>query len=427
MNQKFVKIKKVKGTLSLPGDKSISHRAVMLAAIAEGKSRIINCLESDDVNSTINIFRQLGIKITQERNEIIVHGKGFQGLLPPTQPLDAGNSGTTARLISGILAGQKFPSTIVGDESLSNRPMKRVIDPLKEFGALISCSPNGSLPINILSSRNLKAANYKLKVASAQVKSALIFAALHCEESSVITETEITRNHTENMLELKVEENKNSRKIFVSKDDYPIASEYFVPSDISTASYFIVHALLLKDSFLKIENVSLNPTRTGLLELLKKMGGKIQVENEKISKGEKYGTVAIWSSELKNIEIPKEIIPNIIDEIPILSIAGIFAEGDFHIRNAAELRFKESDRIESVCSNLKAAGLNVKEFKDGFKFSGGVNNKNITFKSFGDHRIALAFGILSSLIDGKNSVDGFEAVSISNPKFVEQLKSISVS
>ncbi len=426
MNQKFVKIEKVKGTLSLPGDKSISHRAVMLSSLAEGKSKITNCLNSDDVNSTINIFKQLGIKITRDRDEVIVNGKGFRGLLPSTQPLDAGNSGTTARLICGILSGQKFPSTIVGDESLSSRPMKRVVEPLKEFGALINCAPNGSLPINILSSRNLKAHAYKLQVASAQVKSALIFAALHCEDTSVITETAVTRNHTENMLGLKVEEIDNGRNIFVSKSDYPTAKEYFVSSDFSTAAYFIVLTLLLKNSFLKIENVSLNPTRTGLIEILKSMGAKIQIENDKVSNGERYGTIVVWSSELKNIEIPKEIIPNIIDEIPILTIAGVFAKGKFTIRNAGELRVKESDRIASVCSNLKLTGLEVNEFEDGFEVSGDITKKGLTFNSYGDHRIALAFGIFSSLVGGSNSIDGFEAVAISNPKFMEQLKMISV-
>jgi 3-phosphoshikimate 1-carboxyvinyltransferase len=304
--------------------------------------------------------------------------------------------------------------------------MKRVVAPLKEFGALINCAPNGSLPINVLSSRNLKAHNYKLQVASAQVKSALIFAALHCEDYSIITETAITRNHTENMLGLKVEAIDSGRNIFVSKSDYPTAQEYFVPSDFSTAAYFVVLTLLLKNSFLKIENVSLNPTRTGLLEILKSMGAKIQIENDEVRNGERYGTIVVWSSDLKNIEIPKEIIPNIIDEIPILTIAGVFAEGKFTIRNAGELRVKESDRIASVCSNLKFTGLEVNEFEDGFEVSGNITNKGITFKSFGDHRIALAFGIFSSVVGGNNSIDGFEAVAISNPKFMEQLKTISV-
>lgn len=425
MIQQFNNIDRVNGELRLPGDKSISHRAVMFASMAEGESVIYNCSNSDDVLSTVKCFTRLGAEISQESGIIRIKGKGFKGFCKPVNELYAGNSGTTARLMSGILAAQDFSSVITGDESLSKRPMGRIIDPLIEMGARISSAPKGTLPLIIEPPDNLHPINYKMKVASAQVKSSIILAALHNMEESVLIESEPTRNHTETMLGLPVECKDGIKKIIVSKKYYPRSFKMTVPSDISTASFFIVLALLLEGSELRLKNVSLNPTRTGLLNLLTDMGGSISVENEINENGERRGDLLIKSSKLSNIEIPADIVPNIIDEIPVLSVAGLLAEGNFKIKNAKELRVKESDRIKSLCHNFKILGVNVKESDDGFELSGRIKNvEGILFESFGDHRIAMAFSVLSIVLKNGGSVNGFESVAVSNPDFLNQLRSI---
>lgn len=424
MNQYFQKINSLKGELFLAGDKSISHRAIMFASLAEGESIVYNCSESEDVYSTIKCFRELGCEFEINNNEIKVIGKGFKNLSPPKNNLDAGNSGTTTRLISGILSAQNFESIIVGDESLSKRPMTRIVEPLRMMGAKIEPSKNGTLPLKIFPSFNLKPTEHTLKIASAQVKSALLLLALHLEEESIIIDPFNTRNHTEKMLNLKVDKTTEGNKIFCSKKNYPKSFEINVPSDISSAAFFIVAALITKNSEILIRNISVNPTRTGVIEILKEMGGNIKIINEKNECGEEVGDILVKSSSLKNIEIPKEIIPNIIDEIPILSVAGIFGEGDFVIKHAEELRVKESDRIKSLCENFKKVGLNVIENTDGFILTGELKNNFAEFESFGDHRIAMTFAILSSTLEKGGVVNEFDCVKISNPKFYEQLKSL---
>lgn len=425
VKQDFNQIKKVKGELKLPGDKSVSHRSVMFASLAKGESIIYNLLESEDIYSTINAFRDMGCDIVKYQNRFTVKGAGFKNLQKPFRPLYMGNSGTTSRLICGILAAQNFEATLTGDESLSKRPMKRISEPLKLMGAEIETSSNGTLPVTIKPVQNLKAIEYTLPVASAQIKSAVLLAGLHLDESTTVIENLPSRNHTETMLGLKTEKHGRGNKVYVSKKDYPQPKEYFVPSDISSSAFFIVLTLLLKDSELIIKNILLNETRTGILNVLKAMGGNIEIIEQKISSGEMYGDILIKDSELKNIEIPEEIIPNIIDEIPILTIAGIFAEGDFIICGAKELRAKESDRITSVCENLKLLGLQVEEYEDGYKISGNISSNKITFQSYHDHRIAMAFSILSLVLEQGGSIENFECVSISNPSFLEQMKSIS--
>ena len=425
MRQDFNHIDSVRGSLTLPGDKSISHRAVMFSALAKGKSVIKNCLDSLDVNSTINVFRQLGCEIEKQGKEVIVKGRGFKSFSKPSAFLDAGNSGTTARLISGILAAQNFESVIIGDESLSRRPMERITKPLKLMGANIEASPNGTLPLKIFPSQNLRAIKYELPVASAQLKSCLLLAGLHLAETTEIIEPVQSRNHTELMLGLKVEKTEQGNLISVNKEYYPVPKNYFVPSDISTAAFFIVLALLTKKSELRISNILLNETRAGVLEILKRMGGKIFVENVKESSGEKYGDLIVKSSALTNVEIGKEIIPNIIDEIPVLAVAGAFAEGNFKIKNAGELRKKESDRIKSLCENFKRAGLEVNEFPDGFEIAGFPNKKQNVFESFNDHRIAMAFSVFSLISEGGGTVENFDCVSVSNPDFLKQVKTIT--
>ncbi|MFC2139293.1 3-phosphoshikimate 1-carboxyvinyltransferase [Bacteroidota bacterium] len=425
MIQKFPHINSVRGSLKLPGDKSISHRAVMFASLAEGRSEITNCLEAADIKSTINCFRALGCEIIRLDDKVVVKGCGFKRFKKPAGNLDAGNSGTTARLISGILAVQNFESCVVGDDSLSKRPMERIVSPLKLMGADIKASQNGTLPLRFGRVNNLNPISYKLPVASAQIKSALLLAGLHLDETTTVIEDEVSRNHTEVFLNLKIDEADNCRNIYVSKKDYPESFNLFVPSDISSASFFIVLTLLSKNSELRIVNVLLNETRTGILKVLRKMGGKIEIENERESHGEKFGDLIVKSSELNNIKIPDELIPNIIDEIPILTIAGLFAEGPFEIYNAGELRHKESDRISSLCENMKVLNLDINEFQDGFCINGEMKSSHYLFNSYGDHRIAMAFAILSSVLDDGGSIDNYECVNISNPNFIEQIRSIS--
>ena len=424
MIQKFEKIESVRGELELKGDKSISHRAVMFAAMADGVSIIRNCSHSEDVRSTISCFEKLGSKFEFVNDSIKVVGKGFKGFSKPESELYAGNSGTTARLISGFLSAQNFGSVITGDESLSKRPMRRIVEPLRMMGADISISEEGIMPIHIHPSSSLKAVNYKLQVASAQVKSALILCAIHLDEESVIIEPIPTRNHSEKLLGLKTEKDSSETKIFVSKKNYPQPFEITVPSDISSASFFIVLALLTKNSKIEIKNLSLNETRTGVIDILKQMGARIEIENMIETKGERVGDLRVYSSNLNNISIPETIIPNIIDEIPVLSVAGVFAQGNFRINGAKELRVKESDRIKSLCQNFARAGLTISEFEDGFELSGKVSDKNVTFESYGDHRIAMAFGVMGMLMENGCKVNDFESVAVSNPQFVEQINKL---
>ena len=426
MKKRFEKINQVNGELSLTGDKSISHRAVIFSAMASGKSSIKNLSHGEDVKTTMKIMQQLGAAIETYDEQIFIEGCGFKGFKKSTTELDCGNSGTSARLICGLLATQNFNSTLIGDSSLSKRPMKRVIEPLKKMGVGFKSNKNLILPLTIIPGLEIIPIKYEMPVASAQVKSSILIAGLHCNDETVVIENEQTRNHTEKMLGLPVRF--ENEKIISSSSNkyYPEVKEYFVPGDISTSAFHIVLTLLAPNSELIIKNVSLNPTRTGFMEVLKQMGANIFYEEIKISSNEEYGNVIVKSSSLKNIKIDAQIIPNIIDEIPILTIAGIFADGDFVIENAKELRVKESDRINSICSNLKLLGLNVEEKEDGFIVSGSIKNSNPIFESFGDHRIALAFSILSMLLENGGEVNGFECVDISNPRFEDQVRSIII-
>ncbi len=425
MLQEFNTIDKIEGELQLPGDKSISHRAVMFSALAEGESRIFNLSNGEDVKSTQKCFSSLGIEISHEKDHVKVIGKGFGGLKKSEIALDAGNSGTTARLISGILVAQQFESLIIGDEFLSKRPMKRIITPLTAMGAKISATEKFTLPLRISPADEISSINYELPIASAQVKSSVLLAGLHSEKVTSVIENTPSRDHTERMLGLKTHIKGVSKVSFVSREDYPEKKVYYVPSDISTAAFFIVLAVLSKTSNLVLLNVSLNPTRTGIITILKEMGARIEIKNEKEMAGETFGDIIISNSKLHNIEINEEIIPNIIDEIPILAVAGIFAEGEFKITNAKELRGKESDRIKSICDNLKLLGLEIDEFEDGFSIKGEINKTKPEFESFHDHRIAMAFAVLSMLLQDGGKVNNFQCVTISNPDFLSQLQKIS--
>lgn len=425
MVQQFQKIKSINGKLYLSGDKSISHRALLISSFAKGKSAIKNLSNSDDVKSTMRCLASLGINFEHSDEKIIVIGNGYKGYQPSINPINAGNSGTTARLLTGILAAQNFESVITGDQSLSLRPMKRVIEPLTEMGAKLTANGYGRLPLCISPSDNLNPIHYHLHVASAQVKSAVLLAGLHLDSETAIIETSPTRNHTENLLGLKVVHQEGKIISYSSRDYFPEPKNYFIPGDISSTMFFIVLTLVTKKSELIVKNVSLNPTRIECLNILKKMGGNIEIDERGVSNNEVYGDVLVQSSELFNVEIEKRIIPLIIDEIPALTIAGIFGDGIFELRGATELRVKESDRIKAICNNLFKLGLDVEEYEDGFNVSGNIKIPSEPFDSFGDHRIAMAFAILSSLLDKGNQVDNFDCVSISNPDFLKQLNSIS--
>ncbi len=425
MKQKFSNISKVSGELSLPGDKSISHRALIFSALADGKSTIINLADSQDVNTTIECFAKLGVIIDKADEIYTIEGTGFKGLNEPELPLNCGNSGTTSRLISGVLAVQDFPTIITGDESLSTRPMGRIIEPLEKMGCKIK-SEDGKLPLHFLPSDRIKAIDYILPVASAQVKGAVLLAGLHSEDFTTVAENNLfTRDHTERMLNLPVETIGEKKITKISSAFYPKPTDYFIPGDISTAAFFIVLALLSKNSDIVLRNISLNETRTNFLNLLIGMGADISITPKGNSNNEQYGDVTVKSSELRTVEIDQDIIPGIIDEIPILSIAGAIAEGDFIVRGAKELRVKESDRINSICLNLEIAGFDIAEFDDGFSISGKLENSYQSFESYGDHRIAMAFSVLASLMEEGSEVNGFECVSVSNPNFLNQLQSIA--
>lgn len=424
MVQNFNSISKVQGEFELPGDKSISHRALFFAAMAEGESIIHNLSNSEDVKSTQECFEALGVNILIENGNYIVSGKGFNNFTPPIKPLYAGNSGTTARLISGLLITQKFQSLITGDFSLSQRPMKRIIEPLLEMGGQINASENYTLPLTIKAASELRPLNYELPIASAQIKSSLLIAGLHLDKETSVIEKYQSRNHTEKMLGLKVEKTEKGLVSYSSRKDYPEAKEYFIPGDTSTAAFFIVLTLLSQNSSLTLKNVSLNETRTGYLKVLQEMDGYIRIDDKQEKGGELFGNIFIKSSKLKNAKIPVEIIPNIIDEIPILAVAGVFAEGDFEITNISELRTKETDRIKAICENLKLVGLNTEEKEDGFTIRGELKHKKVEFQSFDDHRIAMAFAVLSMLLDSGGKINGFDCVKISNPGFLQQVRKI---
>ncbi|QQS38144.1 MAG: 3-phosphoshikimate 1-carboxyvinyltransferase [Ignavibacteriales bacterium] len=423
MIQQFNQIKPFSRELELPGDKSISHRAAIFSAMAKGKSVIKNISNGEDVNSTIECLNKIGTEFSVKGNEVIVDGCGYKGFKKPFVTLYAGNSGTTARLLVGLLSVQNFYSEITGDESLLKRPMDRVIHPLKEMNAKLSLSGN-ALPIKISPADNINSIDYKMPVASAQVKTSVILSGLHSDDESKIIEPVETRDHTERMLGLTCKNSNIGKEIFFSRKDYPVHKEFYCPSDFSTASFFIVLTLLNENSELRIKNVTLNPTRTGLLNILLLMGADIKFENENIFSGEPFGDIIVKSSELKNVEVPENIIPNIIDEVPILSVAAVFAKGDFNIRGAGELRLKESDRIKSIVHNLSLLGLDIEEYEDGFSVSGTIKKTNGIFNSFGDHRIAMAFSILSLLLNSEPNVNNFECVNISNPDFIAQLSQL---
>jgi 3-phosphoshikimate 1-carboxyvinyltransferase len=415
------------GTLHVPGDKSISHRALLIGAIADGVSEIHSCSHAADPLSTRSCIQQLGIQLEDQGNTILLHGKGRRGLLEPSGPLDAGNSGTTMRLLSGILIGQKFHSVLTGDSSLCQRPMKRIIDPLRQMGANIRGTEKNTAPLMIDHAEHLHSIQYTLPVSSAQVKSALIFAGLFTDGVTTIIEKSKTRDHTERMLGLQSEIKNDCNVVEVHSEQKIEGKKFFVPGDMSAAAFFLSAGLLLPGSHLTIQHVGLNPTRRHIVDILKAMGGNIIIENEQMIEGEPIGDLVVQYSELKsNLALHGAEVVDLIDEIPILSVTGLFAEGTFSIHDAHELRAKETDRIAAMVHNLRLLGCEVEEYEDGYAFEGGKKYSGAVIPSYGDHRIAMSFGIAGLKIPNI-TIENADCVDISFPGFWQQLVSSSAT
>lgn len=421
----LTKIKSLKGELCVPGDKSISHRAVMFASLAQGMTEISNFLQGADCLSTIRCFTQLGISITQTNSHLLVHGKGLEGLCESSSVLDVGNSGTTLRLLSGILAPQPFVSTLTGDASICKRPMKRIIDPLTQMGAHItSFASTQCAPLSI-SGSPLKGIHYQTPVASAQVKSAILLAGLYGEGTTSVTEPCRSRNHTEIMLHtFGASISSMDNTVTVTPRPQLVGQQIKVPGDISSAAYFIAAGLLVPNSELLIRNVGINPTRNGILNVVQAMGGKIALLNETHGVGEPVADLLVSSSSLKGITIEGSIIPTLIDEIPIIAIMASMAQGTTVIKDAKELKIKESDRISAIVENLKAMGVNVEGTEDGMIIHGGSSLKGAVIATHGDHRIAMSFAIAALLADGTTTIQDSDCVNISYPSFYEDLKKL---
>ena len=417
--------KGLKGTIRVPGDKSISHRSIILGSLAKGETKVYDILRGEDVLSTIQVFRDLGVSIQDDGDVIRIQGVGFQGLQAPTAPLDMGNSGTSIRLISGVLAGQDFAVTMVGDDSLSKRPMDRVAIPLHQMGVEIAGQGKRDCPpLHEKGTHQLKLIHYRLPVASAQVKSALIFAALQAEGESTIIEKEKTRDHTEDMIrqfggEIQVD----GKTIRIKGGQEFQGQEVIVPGDISSAAFWLVAGLILPDSVIKIENVGINQTRTGILDVIQEMGGNLTIED----RDEKAvsASLTVKTSSLKGIRIDGELIPRLIDELPIIALLATQANGQTVIADAEELRVKETDRIQVVADSLNAMGANVVPTEDGMIITGPTPLHGAELETFGDHRIGMMVAVAALLVrDGNVVLDRAEAINTSYPSFFEDLETL---
>ena len=416
---------KISGQFHIPGDKSISHRSIILGALAEGTTEVKGFLHGEDSYSTVECFRKMGVDIDIQEDKVIIKGNGLYGLQEPEDVLDAGNSGTTARLLLGILAGNPFYSVITGDSSLRNRPMERVVEPLSKMAAVFyGRKSTALLPLSVLGG-NLKAIDYISPVASAQVKSAILLAGLYAQGVTSVTEPYLSRDHTERMLKhFGVEVNKEGGKVEVEGNPRLTGREINVPGDFSSAAFFLVAASILPGSSIKIINVGVNSTRTGLLDVLLEMGAKIYLENERVENEEPVADINVEAAELRGVEIGGEIIPRLIDEIPVLAVAAVMAEGKTVIRDAAELRVKESDRISVVVQELKKMGAQIESRPDGMVINGTGQLNGGVCQSHGDHRIAMAMAVAGLAARGETRVTDSDCVNISFPKFSKALKAL---
>ncbi|MDD6213031.1 MAG: 3-phosphoshikimate 1-carboxyvinyltransferase [Clostridiales bacterium] len=414
----------LRGEITVPGDKSISHRSVMFGALANGITEIDNFLRGADCLSTISCFTKMGIHTEVTPTKILVHGNGLHGLKAPNQILDCGNSGTTTRLISGILASQNFSCSMVGDASLKKRPMKRIIRPLAMMGADIrSTLGNDCLPLRI-NGKQLHGIHYQSPVASAQVKSAILLAGLTADSPTSVTEPYLSRNHTELMLRTfgaEVTSEDTTATIYPAEELY--GQKIVVPGDISSAAFFLASALIVPGSEILLKNVGINPTRDGMLTVCREMGGNISYENVKMD-GEPSADILVRSSDLHGITIQGDIIPKLIDELPVIAVMACYAKGTTIIKDAAELKVKESNRIRIMVDNLKLMGADVEETDDGMIIRGGRPLHGAVINSANDHRIAMSFSVASLNCEGETTITRKDCVSISYPRFYIDMKSL---
>lgn len=413
---------------SVPGDKSISHRSLMLAGIANGQSRISGLLEGEDCLSTLKIMKKLGVDITRDNSgSYLVEGNGLDGLKEPDDTLDCGNSGTTMRLLSGLLAGRPFYSVLAGDNSLNSRPMDRIITPLTKMGANIWSRNNGLAPLSIKGG-NLTSINYDSPVASAQVKSSILLAGLSAEGITYVNEPAQSRDHTEKMLKasgVDIEVDGNTIKLNSSDKINIDPLDIKIPGDISSAAFIIAAGLITENSKIIIKDVGINKTRTGILDALEMMGADLTIKNKKISSGEPLADIEVTSSNLKAVEISGDLVPRLIDEIPLLALLATQADGETIIKDAEELRVKETDRIKAISSELRKLGAEIEEYPDGMKIKGNTNLKGgIEVDSFGDHRIGMTMAIAGLIASDGIIVNNSESINISFPDFEKLINNL---
>lgn len=426
MERVIEKAKFLKGKINPPADKSISHRAIMFASLAKGKSRIKNFLFAKDPISTLNAMKALGVKIeTNCQGEVLVFGRGLKSLKEPEDIIDCGNSGTTIRLLSGILSGQPFLSVLTGDESLRSRPMRRIIKPLRMMGADIKGRADDRFPPIVIRGGNLIGIDYKLDIASAQVKSAVLLAGLFAEGETIVTEPQKSRDHTERMLKdmgVSIQVNNNTITLKPPRQELnPI--DIYIPNDFSSAAFFIAAATVVPNSEVLVESVCLNPTRTGFYEIVKKMGGQIEILNLREQSGETVADLLCRTATfLKSVTVEGEILPSLIDEFPILCVLATQSEGQTVIRDAAELRVKESDRIKAMVTELKKMGADIEELKDGVVINGPSTLKGAEVYSYKDHRIAMALSVAGLIAEGYTTVKDADCVDISFPEFYDLIQ-----
>lgn len=424
-SMKFTHTSSLRGELTVPGDKSISHRSVMFGALADGLTEIHGFLQGADCLSTISCFSKMGISIENQGETVLVHGRGLHGLTAPDSVLDCGNSGTTTRLISGILSAQKFDTTLTGDASIQKRPMKRIIDPLSQMGAKIeSVNGNGCAPLHITGSP-LHGIHYNSPVASAQVKSSILLAGLYADGETRVTEPYISRDHSERMLSAfgaDIHTEGTTAILQPAKQLY--GQKILVPGDISSAAFFIAAGLIVPDSEILIENTGINPTRAGILKVCEDMGGDITLLNERTEGGEKIADILVRTSKLHGTTIEGDIIPTLIDEIPVIAVMAAVAEGTTVIKDAAELKVKETDRIETVTDNLKAMGADVTPTDDGMIIHGGNPLHGTSIHTLLDHRIAMAFSIAALVAEGNTKILDSKCVDVSYPTFYDTFEAL---
>jgi 3-phosphoshikimate 1-carboxyvinyltransferase len=428
MEMKMPPSSPLKGELSPPPDKSISHRAIIFASIARGKSVIRNLLRAADPVSTMNAFRRLGVRIEDRESEIIIHGAGLEGLREPVDVIDCGNSGTTIRLLAGLLSGQPFLTVLTGDDSLRRRPMKRVVEPLKRMGATILGRDGDRFAPLAIKGGALQGIQHVSEVASAQVKSSILLAGLYADGETVVEEPNRSRDHTERMLPaLGADLTVRGLKVYIKGGRELEPFEITVPGDFSSAAFFICAALMVPGSEILIRNTGINPTRTGLLEVLRMMGGDIEIVNQRDVSGEPVADlICRHSGRLRGVEVPHELVPSMIDEFPVLSVLATQAEGETVVREAGELRVKESDRIATTTRELRKMGADVEELPDGMIIKGPVKLKGGTVSSHDDHRLAMALAVAGLVAEGDTTIEGTSSVAISYPDFFSTLKTLTV-